>query len=94
MSDKQDLKEKYNNCFLDLHRSAVSFYFNPRGKTHQIFLKHARKTLEKMKSVKARHFSKRIFQIEKITTRSPKDRTKVKNLADKMLTLGLLLKEG
>lgn len=96
MSGKQNLKEGFslNNCFLDLQRAAVSFYFNPKGKTHQIFLKHARKILEEMKSIKARKFSDRIFQIEKATTHSSKNRVEARNLADKMLTLGLLLKRG
>jgi len=92
MSDKQNLKEKFNNCFLDLQRSAVSFYFNPEGKTHQVFLKHARKILEKTKDKKAREFSARIFEIEKKTLHPPQDKNKRINLADEILTLGCLLK--
>lgn len=92
MSDKQNLKEKFNNCFLDLQRSAVSFYFNPEGKTHQIFLKHARRSLARIRNKKAREFSARIFQIEKKIGHPPQDKDKRTNLADKILTLGCLFK--
>lgn len=92
MSDKRLLKEKFNNCFLDLQRSAVAFYLNPEGKTHQVFLKHARGILAKIKERKAREFSARIAQIEKEVIHPPQDKNKRINLADKILTLGCLLK--
>jgi hypothetical protein len=92
MSNRQSLKEKFNNCFLDLQRSAVSFYLNPNGKTHQVFLKHARKSLAEIKNKKAREFSARIFQMEKKTAHHPRDKKRRINLADEILTLGCLLK--
>jgi len=92
MSDKQNLREKFNNCFLDLQRSAVSFYLNPEGKTHQVFLKHARRTLARIRNKKAREFSARISQIEKQTAHPSQDKNKRTNLADKILTLGCMLK--
>lgn len=94
MSDKQNLKEKFNNCFLDLQRAATSFYLNPKGKTHQVFLQHARKILGEMKSIRARKFSTKILEIEKEAACLPKSKSKTKDLADKMLTLGLLLKRS
>ena len=88
----EELEEKLNNCILDLQRSAVSFYFNPKGKTHKIFMQHAKKILAGIKSQKAREFSTRISQMEKETTHFSKNKRARINLADKILTLGCLLK--
>ena len=92
MSNKQSSKKDFSNCFLDLQRAAIAFYLNPRGKTHQVFLKHAQKILRKIKGVKARKLSTKILQIEREIAFLPKDNIKVRNLADKMLTFGLLSK--
>jgi len=92
MSNKQSLKEKFRHCFTDLQRSAMAFYLKPKGKTHLIFLQHARKILLETKNKKAREFSNKIFQLEKETTRPLKNKREKINLADKILTLGCLLK--
>ncbi|MCJ7793269.1 MAG: hypothetical protein MUP45_04870 [Candidatus Marinimicrobia bacterium] len=92
MSNKQKAKEKIKNCCSDLQRSAIAFYLNPKGKTHQIFLKHAKEILAGIKSQKAREFSIRISQMETETTHFPKNKKERINLADKILTLGCLLK--
>ena len=94
MSNKQDLKQDFNNCFLDLQRSAVAFYLNPKGKTHQIFLRHAQKILKGIKNKKAKEFSLKISHIEKEAAYPLKNKKKRINLADKILTLGCLLKNS
>lgn len=78
--------------FLDLQRAAVSFYLNPKGKTHCVFLDHAQKVLGSMESIKAKKFSQRILQIEKEMNRLPMRKNKVRTLADEILTLGIILK--
>jgi len=92
MLNKQNLEEKLNHCFLDLQRAAMAFYLKPKGKTHLIFLQHARKILSGIKNQKAREFSNKIFQLEKETTHPLKNKREKINLADKILTLGCLLK--
>lgn len=85
MSDKKDLQ----NCFLDLQRAAVNLYLNPEGKTWRIFLNHAEKILiGKKKLIK---FAKQLRKIEKMAVQANKK--EVINLADKMLTLGILIKQ-
>lgn len=84
MSDKKDLQ----NCFLDLQRAAVSFYLHPEGKTWRIFLNHAYKILQEKKGLEK--FVKQLRKIErKIVQAKRKDMI---NLADEILTLGILLK--
>lgn len=86
MSDKKVLQ----NCFLDLQRAAVSFYLHPQGKTYAIFLQHAYKILKKKK--KLSKFAKQIKTLVKKTAQAKEK--EVINLADEMLTLGLLLKRA
>ncbi len=93
MSDKKLLKEKLNNCFLDLQRSAVSFYLNPDGETHQIFLQHAQKILREIKDKKSQGFSVRISQLVKETSHLPQNKSERIKVADKILTLGCLVKQ-
>jgi len=91
LNDKQ-VKEKFYHCFSDLQRSATSYYFNPQGKNHLVFLKHAKKILRSIGNKKAHLFTSKITKIEKEITSRPKlEREKV-NLADKILTLGCLIK--
>jgi penicillin-binding protein-related factor A (putative recombinase) len=92
MLDKKQLKEKLNHCSLDLQRSAVAFYLQPKGELHQVFLQHAQKILREIKSQKATEFSEKISQLEKETKRPLKNKREKVNLADKILTLGCLLK--
>ncbi len=77
-------KKSLNNCAMDLQRAAVAFWFKPEGKTSRIFLRHARLTAGK--------FSRRILQLEKRVAEPPTSRQATINLADKILTLGCLLK--
>lgn len=86
MSNKRDLQ----NCFLDLQRAAVSFYLNPKGESYWIFLNHAYKILKGRK--KLAKFAKQIKELKKKSSQAKKE--EVVNLADEMLTLGLLLKGG
>ncbi len=78
-----------NNCALDLQRAAQWYYLNPKGKTHQIFLKHARKILSQGCFPQKEKILKELLKIEKELTICPKRNI---NLADKILTLGCLLK--
>jgi len=87
---EDELKKNFLNCFMDLQRAAISFYQNPQGKTHLIFLNHAQGILEKIKDEKARHFVAIISQL-KDKTSHPSEKQK-KYLADEILTAGILLK--
>lgn len=82
-------KNQLNNCFLDLKRAALWYYLNPKGRTHKIFLRHARKILSKQNVPLARKFLGEILKIEKEVSKSS-----ARNiyLADKILTIGCLLK--
>ena len=91
LSDKQ-VKEKFYHCFSDLQRSASSYYFNPQGKNHLIFLKHAQKILKGINNQKAKTFSKKISSLVKQTSVLQQSKTNKINLADKILTLGCLIK--
>lgn len=78
-------KKILNNVAMDLQRAAVAFWFRPEGKTSRVFLRHARQI--------AGRYSRQISQLERQASRPPVDRQAVINLADKMLTLGCLLRE-
>lgn len=69
---------------MDLQRAAVAFWYKPEGKTSRIFLRHARLTAGK--------FSRQILALEKQISRPPTDRQAIANLADKILTLGCLIR--
>jgi len=73
-----------NDCFLDLKRAATALYLNPRGKTHLVFLDHARK-------IATGDLAARITNLRKKASRTltPEE---AKKLADKILTLGLLVR--
>lgn len=86
------LKQINQNCFMDLQRAAVSFYLNPRGKNHKIFLTHAKKILDGLKNKKADTFFLKISQLEKEISVFGKDESQIRNLADKILTTGILFK--
>lgn len=85
MSEKKDLQ----NCSLDLQRAAVSFYFNPKGKSWRIFLSHAYKILAGKK--KLEKFAWQLKAIEKKSVGAK--RGEIIYLADEMLTLGVLVKQ-
>lgn len=87
MSNKK-LETDLQNCFLDLKRAATSFYLNPKGKTWQVFLDHALKILQEKK--KFQKFTTKIAEIKEKANCA--DEKQVKNLADEMLTWGILIK--
>lgn len=91
MSDKA-LKRALMNCFLDLQRAAVAFYQAPNGSTHQIFLHHSLKILDGIENKKIKKIATKVRQFAQKTASAPTSKNEVKNLADKILTLGLLLK--
>jgi len=87
---RDELKKDRQNCFSDLQRAATAFYLNPKGKTHLVFLKHARKILNKINNRKLNRFSLEISQLEdKISLSSKSQRIYI---ADKILTTGILIK--
>ena len=85
-------KRIWCHCFLDLQRAAISFYLNPKGKTHQVFLAHARQILENSNTKKARKLLKKLSQIEREVAHPPQSKKETQDLADKILTLGILIK--
>jgi len=91
MSDSP-LKQINQNCFMDLQRAATSFYLNPRGNTHKVFLSHAKKILNDLKNKKADSVLLKISQLEKEISVFGKDESQIRNLADKILTTGILLR--
>lgn len=86
MSGKKLLSRDLLSCFLDLKRAATSFYLNPTGEAHRTFLNHAYR-LATEKDLKE--------QIKRIKEKSAHAKGReVIDLADEMLTLGILVKEG
>jgi len=92
MLSNKAIQEKFYHCFSDLQRSASSYYFNPQGKNHLVFLKHAQKILKGIDNQKAKTFSKKISSLIKQTSVLPQNKTGKINLADKILTLSCLIK--
>lgn len=85
-------KERLLACYSDLQKSAVAYYLNPKGKTHQIFFHHAEQTLKRLSDKKIKWFLK---EIQKIKKKMVSDQESVQNplyLSDDLLTLGILLK--
>lgn len=80
----------FNNCAMDLQRAAQWYYLNPQGQTYQIFLRHARKILAKKNNRLAIKTVSEIGKIEKEIAKPKKARI---YLADKILTLGCLLRK-
>ena len=92
MSSKREIfQAKLLNCSADLQRSAMSFYLNPQGQTHRVFLSHALGILRGLNTTKARKFLTRLKRVGKEMNFSADD-AQVKRVADDILTLGLLLK--
>lgn len=84
-------KALLNNCALDLQRAACWYYLNPKGKTHFIFIDHALTVLKKLKNNStAKKASEKIEEIKReLLSCSGADIY----LADKILTIGCLLKK-
>lgn len=89
-NNKNIFREQVLNCSLDLQRSAVSFYLNPQGRTHRVFLLHALGILRGLNTAKARKFLPRLEKLEKMNLSV--DDIQIKRIADDILTLGILLK--
>ncbi|KKQ53024.1 hypothetical protein A2865_02710 [Candidatus Woesebacteria bacterium RIFCSPHIGHO2_01_FULL_39_17] len=83
-------KENFLNCYQDLQRAAVSYIKNPKGSTHILFIDHALKILEKLGDRKANLFKIRIVDLKRKLKSTKKASSH--NLADEILTIGLLLK--
>lgn len=92
LNDKKILKENLLNCSLDLQRSAVSFYLNPQGRTHRVFLLHALRILRELNIAAVRKFLPKVKELGKETNLPAYDANQVKKIADDILTLGILLK--
>ena len=90
---EEERQKNYYNCFLDLRRSAVAFYLNPGGSTHRIFLTHAKKILSGINSDKAKKFMEMISSLEDKFSNITMEKTEKVNLADKILTTGILMLE-
>lgn len=82
MSDKAKLL----NCYMDLQRASVSVYKNPLGDVHKTFMNHSITILESISSENCKKYCR---QLKKLITTKDYDR---KLYADKLLTLGLLIK--
>jgi len=89
---EEESKRNFLNCFLDLQRAAVSFYLDPYGSNHKVFLIHAKKILESLKTQKSKNFLSKISQLEREVLTVGKDKFQIMNLADKILTTGILLR--
>lgn len=85
-------KEAFLNCFADLQRAATAFYRQPQGQTHQVFLKHALKILAPFKDQKTQGRIKELILLKEKTALPVNNRQEAIRLADKILTLGCVLK--
>jgi hypothetical protein len=77
---------------MDLDRAATFFYLDPSGETHKIFLDHALKILIQLKDNRLRKYKKEILSFKKATSKSNYSERERMNIADKILTIGILLK--
>lgn len=84
--------QKHYACYLDLRRAAVSFYKNPQGTAHSEFLLHALKVLREFRGKKLNKYKKAIIQLVEITSKNDFSERERINLADKILTTGILLR--
>lgn len=75
-----------NDCFLDLQRAAVALHQNPQGKTHLVFLDHAQRIADERSSGA-------IAELREDASSTLLTREAIR-LADRILTLGLMLKES
>ncbi len=85
---------KLNNCYLDLDRAATYFCLDSEGNTHTIFLAHALKILNEVKDKKLNKFKKEISELKKITSKNGFSKEEKMNIADNILTTGILLKSA
>lgn len=80
-----DTDRKLLNCYTDLNRAAVSLKIASKN-TYRIFANHALRILQTIKAKRAREFER---QIVSVLDTGLTDNEKA---ADKILTIGLLLK--
>ncbi|MBI2103589.1 hypothetical protein HYT59_01135 [Candidatus Woesebacteria bacterium] len=84
--------QKLYACYLDLRRAAVSFYKAPQGSAHEEFMTHALKILNQLKEKKLEKFKKEIVSLRRATSKSNYSERERMNIADKILTTGILLR--
>ncbi|OGM19879.1 hypothetical protein A2686_01395 [Candidatus Woesebacteria bacterium RIFCSPHIGHO2_01_FULL_38_10] len=82
-------KDKLLNCYQDLQRVAVSYYSNPRGRVHFLFLSHALEILRELKDTRSKGLIKKVKEINNDLKKGTKSKLK---LVVEILTTGILLK--
>jgi hypothetical protein len=80
-----DTDKKLLNCYTDLNRAAISLKLAPEGAGYKVFVAHALKILKSLRNDKGERFGK---EIENAVCLGVDFARK----ADKLLTIGLLLK--
>ena len=91
LKNMSDADKKLLNCYTDLNRAAVSLKLAPRSSCYKMFVDHALKILRSMKEDTRKRFDLPVqagIEIER-TVGSKLDSERK---ADKLLTIGLLLK--
>ncbi len=81
-----------NNCFSDLDRAATSFYLDPKGENHAIFLSHALKIIQEINDTNLGIFKNKILTFKRLTSKNKLSKKERLNIADEILTTGVLLK--
>ncbi len=84
MSEKE--KKLRANCYVDFYRAATWYYKNPKGNTHLVFFNHG------MKLVRLLGLTKLISMCQTIQKKLENSKVVDIRLADKILTVGLLVK--
>ena len=80
------------SCYSDLCKAATSFYLNPKGTTQLMFIRHAKELLKKSPEYSFHKFIVQLEQIEKEVERSDSSGKDLPYTADKIHTLGTLIK--
>ncbi|MGD0523387.1 MAG: hypothetical protein ABSA43_02405 [Candidatus Microgenomates bacterium] len=83
--EKRNLKL---NCYSDFQRSAITYVQNPFGKSHLTFFNHGEKLLNELGDEKL------LGECKLIRSKILKSRRFNINLADKILTVGILASQG
>ena len=84
MSEEE--KKIRNNCYVDFYRAATWYYRNPQGNTHLVFFNHG------MKLIRSLGLTKLISMCQIIQKKLKNSKVVDIRLADKILTVGLLVK--
>lgn len=80
-----------NNCFSDLQRAAMAHLTNPNGKNAGVFLSHAVGILGGLQDDKKDRYFDELVSLQKRVGKSYGKQEDL-NMADKILTIGLILK--